>query len=739
VTYFGAFNFSDYSGSWPNDDDTNSTVDGAAGLTAGNVREKTDSGSEIYPYGGFLGEYDESEVGPHFQTQWWQTYDFLITNGGSSKTPLDQMSPPGTAVVTGLIGMDGVHAPVLTELHPVFAVAIPIDSPDNAPANEEVWEFFIRNQGDEGSCSDQIHTWEPEIAGGQDYFITLPWPANVSSAASTKVTAKFNAQPWVTGATLGPLQYTPGVGIYLDFKAPAYGSGEAVPFFGFDGNVTLDFDTGDQNKAPAAPKKINREVSRATAAPPEKDGDDEEFPWRKLQDIPTDPGVKTHLQKFFAQPKSPVKAIPGGALIARTDSGTSVKAKALDTKAALPSRTKTLVSVVKDRHLNDLAAAEGFPRRTFQAIDAQHLFALGTDGVLRYKQVPNAAAGAVVTIAEGDGVTVDRNVVSFEAVSATEVWVLKSTGKVLGGHAALFDETAPFGTIATGTCLQGYVWRQAYTDGSRTDHVCVTPAVRTQAAADDAAAASRLAKDGFCNKGYVWREADQQDHVCVTPEVRAQTAQDNRLGPERVSGPTASKAVVWPVAAFRATTPGKALVSDPDGGLWVATAGSKPLKIASDVRAFQPSNGSLDLVISGSDVLTSIDSSGARIQNPRAISGIWAFQQVADGTLFTIHNDDTLWNENTGKSINQEIQSLQALDVNTVFVLRYGGALALSLPNSALLSDKIGIPIDTGVRAFQALDSKTVFTLDETGRVWKQQLPAGAGVPTKALVAIGVR
>ena len=41
---------------------------------------------------------------------------------------------------------------------------------------------------------------------------------------------------------------------------------------------------------------------------------------------------------------------------------------------------------------------------------------------------------------------------------------------------------------APGVCRQGYVWRQA----GATDHVCVAPQTRKQAAADNAAAAPRV-------------------------------------------------------------------------------------------------------------------------------------------------------------------------------------------------------------------------------------------------------
>jgi hypothetical protein len=86
-------------------------------------------------------------------------------------------------------------------------------------------------------------------------------------------------------------------------------------------------------------------------------------------------------------------------------------------------------------------------------------------------------------------------------------------------------------------CKEGYVWREAYSG----DHVCVTPATRSQAQADNAAAASRWTSGAYgphtCISGYVWREATTGDDVCVTPEVRTQTAADNAAAASRVAGP----------------------------------------------------------------------------------------------------------------------------------------------------------------------------------------------------------
>ena len=98
---------------------------------------------------------------------------------------------------------------------------------------------------------------------------------------------------------------------------------------------------------------------------------------------------------------------------------------------------------------------------------------------------------------------------------------------------------SPSGTIGDPgvPCLQGYVWRQAFAG----DYVCVTPDVRAQAAADNAAATGRIAPGGgaygqyTCQQGYVWRQVVPDDYVCVTPDVRAQAAADNAQADNRAA------------------------------------------------------------------------------------------------------------------------------------------------------------------------------------------------------------
>ena len=120
--------------------------------------------------------------------------------------------------------------------------------------------------------------------------------------------------------------------------------------------------------------------------------------------------------------------------------------------------------------------------------------------------------------------------------------------------AASHQATVTIATQIVDRCLQGFVWREAFAN----DHVCVPPATRTQAAADNAQAATRRNPAGgpfgpdTCRQGLVWREASPTDHVCVPPATRSQAAADNaqagnRINPARITyGPNTCKAgFVW--------------------------------------------------------------------------------------------------------------------------------------------------------------------------------------------------
>jgi len=98
------------------------------------------------------------------------------------------------------------------------------------------------------------------------------------------------------------------------------------------------------------------------------------------------------------------------------------------------------------------------------------------------------------------------------------------------------------GTVALGmnaasadppACLTGFVHRLAHPD----DHVCVTPASRARAQAENACAPLSWTPGPFgpktCAMGLVWREAFEGDFTCVTPAIRTFVKEENVLGPSR--------------------------------------------------------------------------------------------------------------------------------------------------------------------------------------------------------------
>lgn len=100
--------------------------------------------------------------------------------------------------------------------------------------------------------------------------------------------------------------------------------------------------------------------------------------------------------------------------------------------------------------------------------------------------------------------------------------------------------TVPSPVLAQGaygpdTCVQGYVWRDAFPG----DHVCVLPSTRAEVARDNSQADARRQPGGgaygpdTCRVGFVWREANPKDHVCVSPEMRELVRRDNSVADSR--------------------------------------------------------------------------------------------------------------------------------------------------------------------------------------------------------------
>jgi hypothetical protein len=100
---------------------------------------------------------------------------------------------------------------------------------------------------------------------------------------------------------------------------------------------------------------------------------------------------------------------------------------------------------------------------------------------------------------------------------------------LLVGLTTLAAPSHAAGDYGPNTCLEGWVWRGAVAG----DQVCVTGAVRNQAAYDNSQADARRDPNGgpwgpnTCLSGWVWREATPSDYVCVTGATRSQARADN--------------------------------------------------------------------------------------------------------------------------------------------------------------------------------------------------------------------
>lgn len=137
----------------------------------------------------------------------------------------------------------------------------------------------------------------------------------------------------------------------------------------------------------------------------------------------------------------------------------------------------------------------------------------------------------------------------------------------VAGQAPASADPLPYGPD---TCIQGFVWREA----NPNDHVCVTPAVRSQTAQENQLADGRRDPNGgpygpdTCLQGYVWRDAFEGDHVCVTPDVRTGAANDNAAAASRMA---ANLTPPPPVNGTPYGPPSTGCIPSPDGSYCTLT------------------------------------------------------------------------------------------------------------------------------------------------------------------------
>lgn len=247
ATYTGQITFQEWSNLWPNDNDMNLMIhtDKNIGFTSENLDPNQ-----------AIGMWIEFDLGETFEGGggWWKA---LIQQAEQWSCVLSEcaelglsLSPSGPkaedlmmnssggllGVVTGVLGIDGVHSGY-TEMHPAFAVAVrttklPGTNANGEPTMTEGWAFFLRNTGDEGSCSSNMHSWDG-IDG--DYFIQLPWPKDAIDVTVSSVEALDFWAGTDEKATASLLRSAEPGWTILKVHAPP-GS-----VLGLDGGITLEY------------------------------------------------------------------------------------------------------------------------------------------------------------------------------------------------------------------------------------------------------------------------------------------------------------------------------------------------------------------------------------------------------------------------------------------------------------------------------------------------------------------
>jgi hypothetical protein len=150
-THTGKLYFEDFQGSIGEDHDYDLWLvsDGEEGVTSGNDHSV---GGKVA-----LGmEFNADESIEHMGDAWWKNLASTVSLDGitSGDWPRTRSLLDGKdAIVIGEIGIDNQHG-AKAELHPIFALAVHIK---NDPC-DDTWAVFARNWGNEGSCSQEIHT-----------------------------------------------------------------------------------------------------------------------------------------------------------------------------------------------------------------------------------------------------------------------------------------------------------------------------------------------------------------------------------------------------------------------------------------------------------------------------------------------------------------------------------------------------------------------------------------------------
>jgi hypothetical protein len=260
-------------------------------------------------------EFNANESIDQFQTPWWAGLASAAESGGTApaNSPLGELTTGQgkRAVVIGLIGIDGVHASH-TESHPVFAMAVESASREDKDSRLETWDFFVRNFGNEGNCSELIHYWEG--LGGR-YYVQLPTPPQWGDVVGVKVDASeawlvnesLIALPFGTAGRIAAASHQGNASVAVEKDSQATYLAVSLPTpvetgsdqvgWGINGEVTIHYAL-NPNRMHRDEAKREEPVNQA-ARPRTKSEDKEANSDEVLKNL-SDPAVRQQVQKIFS-------------------------------------------------------------------------------------------------------------------------------------------------------------------------------------------------------------------------------------------------------------------------------------------------------------------------------------------------------------------------------------------------------------------------------------------------------
>lgn len=132
-----------------------------------------------YAAGGRHLEFKADETVERYDSQlpWWSEFASTDDNGRRQK----MTDRDGIAI--GVFSVDAAHYTLATELHPVFALGVHVDTPGS---KDDMWAVFFHKQLSEGYCGRTV-----QALGRGTIEMVLPWRAGATSVLHNAVADKM--------------------------------------------------------------------------------------------------------------------------------------------------------------------------------------------------------------------------------------------------------------------------------------------------------------------------------------------------------------------------------------------------------------------------------------------------------------------------------------------------------------------------------------------------------------------